>query len=62
MASKPSNSWHLHIHQDHIVRLPLESVDGFKSVAGDVRTITQPIKNPDGDFLIDDIVLSKQYA
>ena len=51
---------HLHVHQDDVVRLPLERLDRLEAVRRDVGAVAEPLEQAERDLLVHRVVLGEQ--
>jgi hypothetical protein len=53
--------WHLTVHEDTIVGQHSQHVDGLPAIGSHIDADAHFLQNPDGHFLVDDIVLGNQH-
>ena len=53
---------HLDVHQDDVVGLPLECVQGLQAIPRHVRSIPEPIEESECDLLVHGVVLGEEDA
>src|SRR5262249_42389533 len=54
--------WHLHVHEDEIVRLPIKRRQRFNAIDRKVGLVTHLLEQTNRHFLIDGVVVAQQYA
>ena len=53
---------HLHVHQNHVVLLPLQRLEHFHAVLHHIGPIAHLAEDARGDLLVDDVVLRQKNA
>jgi hypothetical protein len=53
---------HLHVHENHVVRLPLDGRDRLQPIGGDVGAIAHLGEEPGSDLLVHHVVLGEEDA
>ena len=51
---------HLHVHQDDVVRLPLDGVEHLEPVLGDVRRVADALEEPERELHVHGVVLGQE--
>ena len=59
---QPIHLGHLHVHQDDVVVLPFQGLDGLQPVGSQVGAITHLTQQMYGQLLVEGVVLSQQDA
>jgi hypothetical protein len=54
--------WHLKVHEHNIIPGLADGFYGFYSIGCDISLMAYPLKQAQGNFLVDDIIFYQQYA